>query len=634
MHLNFHRNYKGQKVVTIFFAVKLVKAELPTWLDWVLVAYVAFYVFMHLVFSTSNVAGYSMGAPSSSCDSMVPGHLSTPRTSLSPYSLRLTSTGKKDPNGKREVGVRLASPHDIAFKGFLVQALAHGTGEPIGKFIIEDNNKAKLLSCGKGLDNSVTHPNGKGKRFVNLVWEAPDDYDGIVVFNSTFVQDKETYWVGVTSDPLKITKRSTGNDTYDSGVSTLRPPPTRPPTRVRPTQPSSDSFTTKPPALGTSFESKKYEDIYEGCATTQLCFGMPRNCISDKNCNTLVTIAVAGNQYEFEMLALPVEGEPKYVAVGLSSDDKMGEDSVVECALEPSGTVNLYTSYNEGRSNTRNPSKNGVSLVSSSYEDQVIRCKFTREVNTVSGGREYDLVNDKFCILLAAGNTLKENSVGYHFGRRDFTASPQHLSDVREIKGASKLLLRLHGAFMVAAWLLCASTGILLARYFKRTWTGSQTCGKDQWFAWHRMIMLLAWALTVAGFVIIFVELGEWSTTADLHAVLGTITTALATIQPIMAAFRPAPTGKRRPMFNWAHWFVGNAAHILAVVTIFFAVKLVKAELPTWLDWVLVAYYSCLRKLLLALYIVGILALTIAIIVIVVLAPIAENWDHVTKVFT
>lgn len=41
-------------VVTIFFAVKLSRAELPEWLDWILVAYVAFHVAMHFIFSVSG----------------------------------------------------------------------------------------------------------------------------------------------------------------------------------------------------------------------------------------------------------------------------------------------------------------------------------------------------------------------------------------------------------------------------------------------------------------------------------------------------------------------------------------------------------------------------------------------------
>lgn len=41
--------------MTIFFAVKLAKAELPAWFDWILVAFVAFHVVVHLVLSVSYI---------------------------------------------------------------------------------------------------------------------------------------------------------------------------------------------------------------------------------------------------------------------------------------------------------------------------------------------------------------------------------------------------------------------------------------------------------------------------------------------------------------------------------------------------------------------------------------------------
>lgn len=78
---------------------------------------------------------------------------------------------------------------------------------------------------------------------------------------------------------------------------------------------------------------------------------------------------------------------------------------------------------------------------------------------------------------------------------------------------------------------------------------------------WHRFFMILTWSMTIAAFVIIFVELGEWSS-ETIHASLGLATTILAFIQPFMAATRPHPGAPRRPLFNWAHWFVGNAAQI------------------------------------------------------------------------
>ena len=55
------------------------------------------------------------------------------------------------------------------------------------------------------------------------------------------------------------------------------------------------------------------------------------------------------------------------------------------------------------------------------------------------------------------------------------------------------------------------------------------------------------------------------------HPVVGLVTLLLAVTNPIMALFRPHPGTPHRPIFNWAHWAVGNSAHLLAVVTIYLA---------------------------------------------------------------
>ena len=48
---------------------------------------------------------------------------------------------------------------------------------------------------------------------------------------------------------------------------------------------------------------------------------------------------------------------------------------------------------------------------------------------------------------------------------------------------------------------------MMVARYFKPTWTGAQCCSKDIWFVIHRLMMVLTWFLTLAGFFLIFFEL-------------------------------------------------------------------------------------------------------------------------------
>ena len=44
------------------------------------------------------------------------------------------------------------------------------------------------------------------------------------------------------------------------------------------------------------------------------------------------------------------------------------------------------------------------------------------------------------------------------------------------------------------------------------------------------------------------------------HALLGVICAGLCFMQPLIALTRCHPDHRRRPLFNWVHWFVGNAA--------------------------------------------------------------------------
>lgn len=54
----------------------------------------------------------------------------------------------------------------------------------------------------------------------------------------------------------------------------------------------------------------------------------------------LTKVCLTGDRYIFELRSQRNAG---YVALGLSDDDKMGRDSVVECLVE-AGSVKAYTS--------------------------------------------------------------------------------------------------------------------------------------------------------------------------------------------------------------------------------------------------------------------------------------------------
>lgn len=86
----------------------------------------------------------------------------------------------------------------------------------------------------------------------------------------------------------------------------------------------------------------------------------------------------------------------------------------------------------------------------------------------------------------------------------------------------------------------------------------------------HRMCMFLALILSISASVIIFVD--SWAFTYNpngpvaeqYHPILGVILTSLLILQVLIAFCRPGPNAKSRFLFNWFHWFVGNAVHIIA----------------------------------------------------------------------
>ncbi|XP_062543328.1 putative ferric-chelate reductase 1 homolog isoform X2 [Armigeres subalbatus] len=607
------------------------------------------------------------GAPESVCDTMLPFHGGgiPPLTTASPF--RITPVTSVVGSGQ-ELQIEIESfPANVVFKGFMIQARNRfPPNEVLGQFELTDESAVKLINCA-GESNTATHTNTNTKKDLALEWIAPSNFKGEVVFNATIAQEYDKFWVGLVSTPVKIVE-SGQNPPPVVGISTTRQPP---------------STTTVPPYVApTSAATDNSDPIYEGCGSTKGCFGFPEGCVSSRNCQAVVATIVQGERYIFEMKS--GHNRPAYIAVGLSNDAKMGDDSVVECVPEQ-GTVNAYASWTSAGPygvSRQGIAQNFIRLLEKSYVDGVIHCKVERDAVTTVKGQRFDLINGKYHLLLATGKKADSTHVSYHDIGRHVSGVPLALAEVGPVQGASKLLLRLHGAFMLTAWIGTASLGMLLARYFRQTWVGSQLCGKDQWFAWHRFLMVLTWALTVAGFVIIFVEIGGWSKVDNPHGILGVVTTVLCFLQPIGAYFRPHPGTKRRPLFNWLHWLGGNLAHIIAIIAIFFAVKLQKAELPDWLDFILIAFvafhvfmhlifsiggcvserrnnqrvtslqmadmtpsrnsmssmdrkqdaaFSGFRKVMLFFYILIIAAFVIALVVIAVLAPINDAVESIKK---
>ncbi|XP_067633151.1 putative ferric-chelate reductase 1 homolog isoform X4 [Eurosta solidaginis] len=400
--------------------------------------------------SWTSIMSLPQGAPESVCDTMLPFHGGgiPPASSLPPYRIETSSLVIRQGQAMRVdiIGV----PPGLSFGGFMVQARNRNSPHQIiGQFNSSLDGRVKLMNCENSVGNSATHANPTPKQSASLEWQSPLDFLGEVVFNATVAQAYDSFWVGIPSSPVQVVRRDTNSNYPQTTRLPYVPPPPRGSYAPKTETPSMVEISDDP--------------FYFECGRSKTCFGWPDGCIGDKSCKLLSAIIVRGDVYEFEMKSGSIGAA--YIALGLSNDNKMGDDLVTEC-IPQNGKVNLYTSY-------------------------------------TSGGPNY---------------AAKRTNV------------------------------------------------------------------------WHRVCMVVTWSLTMTAFIIIFVEIGGWSTERNPHAILGTITTAICFIQPIGALFRPAPTSKSRPIFNWTHWLGGNLAHILSIVTIFFAVQLTKAELPEWMDWILVGF--------------------------------------------
>ena len=152
-------------------------------------------------------------------------------------------------------------------------------------------------------------------------------------------------------------------------------------------------------------------------------------------------------------------------------------------------------------------STSGLKVVEAKFSDGNLYCKFERLPSIPIGGKTFDLTKPYY--LLLARGPASENGIGFH-SQKTASGGLVSLADTRSVGSASGccccsfdmwpddveltrfnpgILIQLHGAFMVAAWMFAASCGILFARYFRLTWVGKQLMGKDLWFVVRNLVI-------------------------------------------------------------------------------------------------------------------------------------------------
>uniref|UniRef100_K1RP14 Putative ferric-chelate reductase 1 n=1 Tax=Magallana gigas TaxID=29159 RepID=K1RP14_MAGGI len=524
----------------------------------------------------------------------MPSHGAPAQTSPATDYQITTSSSTYTPGGS--ITVTITALNGKVFVGYLMVAKDEGTGADLGSFSIISGGK---VMCGTTRDQGVTHTNKASKTTESFTWTAPSNANGNIKFEATIVQSYSKYWLNVHSDVV----------TLASAVVTTKPTTTVPDTTKAAT--TTSVATDKPPATGAVTMDHR-------CGDTRGCFV---NC-EGNDCQYVVSWHYRPEYVDFSITRKVTGGGSKWLAIGFSSDPKMGDDDVLHCLSDSAGHVTVARSYNQGTSNQPIAnSQEGISSVIGSYNDGVFRCSFRysqvrpdpdNRVKRQGTSRPMIDLHQHRHLMLGDGPAFGD-ILAMHKENPLVTAEMVNLQSTDIIGDVARYpLVKVHGCLMILAWIFCTGVGLVFARFYKPVWSNRTILGLKVWFQFHRGLMVTTLVLTLVGFIIIFVEANGYSKISApigkgyvaSHPILGIIVTVLTVTNPIMALFRPGPKDKNRPIFNWAHWAVGMAAHILGVITICFGVELQKVGAPKYTVYVVIGYivYHVLMEITLKIY--------------------------------
>ena len=182
------------------------------------------------------------------------------------------------------------------------------------------------------------------------------------------------------------------------------------------------------------------ENVYADCTSTNEtntqfgCIGQPAKCLDTKSCKTLATWTQDPKTKDvtFSLYAKELTDKGGYAAVALNPNKTMGGASVSYCYYDPStkpstGAAMAFTVGYENAPSLTDPN-NGISGVTSSFENGDLKCTFTRKAVTditppsTNVTFKFDLTNPYY-LLLAQGKLKSDSPVtlDYHTDGRLIT---------------------------------------------------------------------------------------------------------------------------------------------------------------------------------------------------------------------
>ncbi|XP_067027448.1 ferric-chelate reductase 1-like isoform X3 [Acropora muricata] len=322
----------------------------------------------------------------------------------------------------------------------------------------------------------------------------------------------------------------------------------------------------------------------EGCGKTKSCYSEPADCKASSDCNYLVTIKplAKGKELEFELSA-----KAQWVSIGFDKDKQMPDSDAIICAEDHKRVSADHYVADQGYGvPTKTSAPSSLVTLFGESSGGIVSCRFKRDVV------DSKMANlDSMWFLVYTWGPMRGHVIGKHTSHPKTSKDMVRITEVTTLdaEAVSSKKVQAHGSLMVIAWIGFASVAIFMARYMRGAFDEKKLLGTKIWFTFHRSLSFLTILFTLVSMIVMFYD-GHWSAGAGAHAYIGIVVFVLSVIQPFMALMRPDPGAERRYIFNWAHRGVGLTCFLMAVVNIFFGIRLGGANLDDTSLYIMIVY--------------------------------------------
>ncbi|MBN3288746.1 DFP3 protein, partial [Polyodon spathula] len=147
---------------------------------------------------------FPKGAPESACEDMMPHHTGIkPQPGLAPYTIQVSVSSFET---GVPVAVRIQGPD---YGGLLLEARVPGSTNALGSWQVPPEN-TKFLQCSGNPQGAITHANINPKNKETVYMWTPTSSNCSIQFVATVAQDRQVYWLNVTSEMLRGRAAETG----------------------------------------------------------------------------------------------------------------------------------------------------------------------------------------------------------------------------------------------------------------------------------------------------------------------------------------------------------------------------------------------------------------------------------------